>query len=206
MRPGLVWSSLMSGTHNDYQFTDDRVRFMATLKELVTVFEPLTNRESETPTANPESDRGGIARETTDSSQKSAATLDIPQKIPTSRPAEQHSSNENPKQKSRGFDYSKLDHAKFDALVHRLVNARYHELSGRAEPVNAPSYMIIGWFSKGSSDPHEKFLTLKDEETLFSQLRKGARSVRGWREYLSLKTLCRFGLYKVSIPLLIFSN
>ncbi|KAI9734849.1 MAG: hypothetical protein M1834_001928 [Cirrosporium novae-zelandiae] len=38
-----------------------------------------------------------------------------------------------------------------------------------------------------------------NDETLFKHLQKDARLIRGWREYMSLKSLRRFGLYRCDI-------
>jgi hypothetical protein len=153
------------------------------------------NRESEAPITNPEPDKGEVKQQDPFPPPRTAKHRNIP----GGGPAEQHPRSEV-MQAPLKFDRSKLDHAKFDALVQRLLKTRYHELDGQAQTIGPPLYVIIGWFSKGSSDPYEKLLTLKDDEALFKQLRKGVRSVRGWREYLSLKSLQRFGLYKVDSP------
>jgi hypothetical protein len=59
------------------------------------------------------------------------------------------------------------------------------------------SYIVVGWFRRYESDPNERILQFDHPEQLFSIIRKGEREVRGWRGYLSLKSLQGFGLYKV---------
>lgn len=58
-------------------------------------------------------------------------------------------------------------------------------------------YIVVGWFPKGASDPKEKILEFDSPECLFHMLRYGESNVRGWRRFLSLKSLKGFGLYKV---------
>ena len=59
-------------------------------------------------------------------------------------------------------------------------------------------YIVIGWFHRSALHPDERILLFDKPEDMFSTLRKGERSVRGWRRYLSLRGLRGFGLYKVS--------
>lgn len=96
------------------------------------------------------------------------------------------------------FDASRLDRKEFDNLIRELLSSRSHE-SGKQQPADGTSspFLIIGWFAKGSTDPNERLITLEDDENLFKQIRKRVKFIRGWREYISLKSLCRFGLYKV---------
>jgi hypothetical protein len=61
-------------------------------------------------------------------------------------------------------------------------------------------YIVIGWFHRSAGDPKERILQFDDPEHLFISLRKGERQVRGYREYLSLKSLRGFGLYKARLP------
>lgn len=111
---------------------------------------------------------------------------------------EQTTQAKKTKPKSGLFDTSRLDYKKFDLLVRELLRSRSHE-SGEQHPADDTSspFLVIGWFSKGSSDPYERLITLKDDKSLFKQLRKKANFIRGWRECISLKSLYRFGLYKV---------
>jgi hypothetical protein len=60
-------------------------------------------------------------------------------------------------------------------------------------------YIVIGWFHRSAADPNERILQFDQPEHLFISLRKGESQVRGYREYLSLKSLQGFGLYKVSL-------
>jgi hypothetical protein len=66
-------------------------------------------------------------------------------------------------------------------------------------------YIVIGWFHRSAGDPKERILQFDEPEHLFISLRKGERQLRGYREYLSLKSLRGFGLYKV-ISLIHLSN
>lgn len=59
------------------------------------------------------------------------------------------------------------------------------------------SYIVIGWFLRSASDPRETILQFEDAEDLFRSMRHGAAEVRGWRRFISLKTLKGFSLYKV---------
>jgi hypothetical protein len=54
-------------------------------------------------------------------------------------------------------------------------------------------YIVVGWFSGGSTDPKEKILQFDNEDAVFKELRR----CRGWHEYISLKSLSGFGLYMV---------
>ncbi|OCL13131.1 hypothetical protein AOQ84DRAFT_436524 [Glonium stellatum] len=91
-------------------------------------------------------------------------------------------------------DLSKLGKQKLDDIIGRLVNTR----SKGADDVFR-CYLVIGRFAKGSDHPAERFLLLNKNDVLFKIIRKGARSVRGWRTYASFKTLKGFGLYKCDI-------
>ena len=65
-------------------------------------------------------------------------------------------------------------------------------------------YIVIGWFLRSASDPKERILQFEREEQLFHILRQGEGDVRGWRRFISLKSLQGFGLYKVR-PLLMIA-
>ena len=101
--------------------------------------------------------------------------------------------------KWRGFDTSRLDQEKFYALVHDLLRDRSRGPDGQLPDHDSSLslFLIIGWFSGGSSDPYERQVEFKDDEHLFTRLRQEERRIRGWRVYLSLKSLSQFGLYKV---------
>lgn len=62
-----------------------------------------------------------------------------------------------------------------------------------------PSYIVVGWFLRSALHPQEKILQFENPEELFVALRKGERSLRGWRRFFSLKGLRGFGLYKCDI-------
>jgi hypothetical protein len=94
------------------------------------------------------------------------------------------------------FDLTKLDEKKFRDFIQELLNSRS---LGQMRGEGASGYIVIGWFARGSLDPRERLLRLRGEAELFTQMRKTIRSVRGWRRFLSLKSLHSFGLYKVSI-------
>ncbi|KAI9662376.1 MAG: hypothetical protein M1821_008543 [Bathelium mastoideum] len=75
------------------------------------------------------------------------------------------------KPKSSFFDASKLDRRKFDILVHELLRSRSYESGTQYPPEGLSSpFVVIGWFSKGSSDPYERLVTLNENEDLFKQL------------------------------------
>jgi hypothetical protein len=61
-------------------------------------------------------------------------------------------------------------------------------------------YIVVGWFHRSAGDPKERILQFERPEQLFRAMRKGEYQVRGYREYISLKSLRGFGLYKVSSP------
>jgi hypothetical protein len=68
-------------------------------------------------------------------------------------------------------------------------------------------YIVIGWFHRSAGDPKERILQFKQPEQLFASMRKGESQVRGYREYLSLKSLRGFGLYKVrSTPVSVYDE
>lgn len=96
------------------------------------------------------------------------------------------------------FDLSKLDQQKFKEklkdVVQQLLTSRSLD---QVQGTSASSYIILGWFPRGSLDPKEKLLKLNGETNLFKEMKKGIRSVRGWRRFLSLKSLHNFGLYRV---------
>ncbi|KAL4875980.1 hypothetical protein BJY04DRAFT_200672 [Aspergillus karnatakaensis] len=93
----------------------------------------------------------------------------------------------------RGYNY---DQAKLDSLVHDLISSQL-----RAEDGPPQRYIVIGRFPKGSPNPIEATTNfLSNGEDLFPKIRKQARSIRGWQNYFSLKTLKRFSLYQVLSP------
>jgi hypothetical protein len=96
------------------------------------------------------------------------------------------------------FDPTKLDKVEFKHFVERFLSSSSPVRDHGVDNNTNPMYIIIGWFSQGSLDPKEKLLRLKNETVLFEQMRQGAKSLRGWRMFLSLKSLHSFGLYKVS--------
>ena len=106
------------------------------------------------------------------------------------------------------FDASRFDREKFNALVHELVGSEFRESCESSKEHTAgdtPSpFIIVGWFARGSSDPYERLIKLKDEQNLFKQLRKKISFIRGWREYVSLRSLRGFGLYEVRSLFTIF--
>ena len=58
-------------------------------------------------------------------------------------------------------------------------------------------YVVVGWFPRKAHDPTEVLLTLGHKAQLFRKLRSCIRGLRGWRTFLSLKSVQGFGLYKV---------
>jgi hypothetical protein len=96
------------------------------------------------------------------------------------------------------FDLTKLDQKRFKEVIQELLSSR------SADQVRASGYIVIGWFPRGSLDPKEKLLRINRGTSLFKQMRKGIRSVRGWRRYISLKSLHSFGLYKVSTSSIVY--
>ncbi|KAN0112929.1 hypothetical protein V8E51_005880 [Hyaloscypha variabilis] len=60
-------------------------------------------------------------------------------------------------------------------------------------------YIVVGWFHRSAGDPKERILQFERPEQLFRAMRKGEYQVRGYREYISLKSLRGFGLYKCDI-------
>jgi hypothetical protein len=67
----------------------------------------------------------------------------------------------------------------------------------RLMPQGSP-YIVVGWFLRSSSDPKERILQFKESENIFKALKGGESDLRGWRRFVSLKSLQGFGLYKVS--------
>ncbi|ESZ90068.1 hypothetical protein SBOR_9556 [Sclerotinia borealis F-4128] len=60
-------------------------------------------------------------------------------------------------------------------------------------------YLILGYFPTSTLDPHETYLPLSTPSSLFSSLHRAEHSLRGYRRFLSLKSLAGFGLYKCDI-------
>lgn len=60
------------------------------------------------------------------------------------------------------------------------------------------SFVVIGWFPGKLMEPVEVCLWYSRPEKFLDDLRKGIHKLRGWRRFLSLKTVQGFGLYKVS--------
>ncbi len=94
------------------------------------------------------------------------------------------------------FDLTKLDQKKFTDVIKELLSSRS---LGQMRGDPATGYIIVGWFPRGSLNPREKLLRFNERTDIFKQMRRTIRSVRGWRRFLSLKSLHSFGLYKVGI-------
>ena len=63
---------------------------------------------------------------------------------------------------------------------------------------NPALYLIIGMFNKNQSVPKERIIVLRDKKlTLFDALHSEWARLRGWRRFISLKHVSRFGLFKV---------
>ncbi|KAL3439787.1 hypothetical protein BJX65DRAFT_315417 [Aspergillus insuetus] len=81
-----------------------------------------------------------------------------------------------------------VEATKLSGMLHMFDPTAQHE----------KTYLVIGWFPRGSTHPHERMLVwTKDEDLIiFQNLRATIRRIRGWREYLSLKSVSGFGIYK----------
>ncbi|KAB8288214.1 hypothetical protein EYC80_010217 [Monilinia laxa] len=60
-------------------------------------------------------------------------------------------------------------------------------------------YLILGYFPTSTLDPHETYLALRTPNSLFPSLHRAEHNLRGYRRFLSLKSLAGFGLYKCDI-------
>ncbi|KAA8565356.1 hypothetical protein MFRU_045g00550 [Monilinia fructicola] len=60
-------------------------------------------------------------------------------------------------------------------------------------------YLILGYFPTSTLDPHETYLALHTPTSLFPSLHRAEHNLRGYRRFLSLKSLAGFGLYKCDI-------
>jgi hypothetical protein len=60
-------------------------------------------------------------------------------------------------------------------------------------------YIVIGLFDTDSAIPLEKLIEIEEDESIGRRLRLGIVALRGFRSFLSLKTVSGFAVYKVSI-------
>jgi hypothetical protein len=78
------------------------------------------------------------------------------------------------KSKIGPFDASRIDRKEFDALISKLLRSRSHESDEPHTEDNISSpFLVIGWFSKGSSDPHEIRNTQKFREPVQAATKGG---------------------------------
>lgn len=59
------------------------------------------------------------------------------------------------------------------------------------------SYIVVGWFPGTLVEPIEACMWYFDEQEFLPSLKRQIAQLRGWRQFLSLKTVQAFGLYKV---------
>lgn len=59
-------------------------------------------------------------------------------------------------------------------------------------------YLVIGVFAKDETEPYERLVRLGDDMKFFNVLHREVKALRGWKRFLSLKSLSGFGLYRVS--------
>ena len=59
-------------------------------------------------------------------------------------------------------------------------------------------FLVVGWFPGKLQEPIEICVQVEDVTCFLSELHEAIQKSRGWRYYLSLKTVDAFGLYKVS--------
>lgn len=59
------------------------------------------------------------------------------------------------------------------------------------------SYIVVGWFPGTLVEPIEACMWYFDEQEFLPLLKRQIAQLRGWRQFLSLKTVQAFGLYKV---------
>ncbi|ERF71211.1 hypothetical protein EPUS_07894 [Endocarpon pusillum Z07020] len=212
-----VWASFaiflttFSTSQNHREFVQERMHTLETLTKLLKLFVPDKDGQSapqEMSRQDQETQYHTDRALKTDDEQNLPASSAGHTRIPetSQEPAKLVSAVEQTQAKetkpqSGLSDALRLDRKEFDNLIRELLRSRSHE-SGKQQPADGTSspFLIIGWFAKGSTDPNERLITLEDDENLFKQIRKRVKFIRGWREYISLKSLCRFGLYKCDIP------
>lgn len=62
------------------------------------------------------------------------------------------------------------------------------------------SYIVVGWFPGTLVEPIEACMWYFDDNEFLPSLKRQISQLRGWRQFLSLKTVQAFGLYKVWQP------
>ena len=137
-----------------------------------------------------------------DASQTSERHLSLPEVRASSKPRSSFSSRH--RDSRRDSRHSRRDSHSHSSghcpIFDRPFEATRSDIKHQVEllmPKQKP-YIVIGWFLRSASDPKERILEFEDTEHLFKILRHGESDVRGWRRFLSLKSLKGFGLYKVS--------
>ncbi|KAJ8062660.1 hypothetical protein OCU04_009182 [Sclerotinia nivalis] len=107
---------------------------------------------------------------------------------PISRPASKHSHH----------SHSHSHTCPVFAHPYSATSSSIQTLTSLLLPPQTP-YLILGYFPTTSLDPHETYIPLPTPTTLFSSLHRAEHSLRGYRRFLSLKSLAGFGLYKCDI-------
>jgi hypothetical protein len=157
----------------------------------------MANDASQTPETHL---NGGAAKPAmiNDACQTSERHLSLPEARASSKPRSSFSSRHRDNHHSRRDSHS---HSSGHCPVFdRPFEATRQGIKHQVEllmPKPTP-YIVIGWFLRSASDPKERILEFEKPEHLFKILRHGESDVRGWRRFLSLKSLKGFGLYKVS--------
>ncbi|KAE8452819.1 hypothetical protein EG329_013091 [Mollisiaceae sp. DMI_Dod_QoI] len=142
--------------------------------------------------------QGPRASFVSETSQTSDVKLGVIQRIRDSLSESRHRESHQGSGSRHG--HSRSSHGHCPVFEDRIEATREH-IKHQVEiimPEQKP-YIVIGWFVRTASDPHERILQFDKPEELFKSMRKGERSVRGYRRFLSLRGLRGFGLYKCDI-------
>ena len=65
------------------------------------------------------------------------------------------------------------------------------------------NYIVVGVFNRNDNNPKETMVIIKHDYDIGSVIRTAARQLRGWRRFVSLKHVTKFGVYEVHRPYLL---
>lgn len=161
--------------------------------------ETQTSSELQLDIPTPPVKQGPRASFTSETSQTSDIKLGVIQRIRDSLSESRHQGSNHSHHSGSRQRHSRSSHGHCPVFEDRIEATREH-IKKQVEiimPEQKP-YIVIGWFNRTASDPNERILQFNRPEELFKYMRKGERNVRGYKKYISLRSLRGFGLYKVS--------
>ena len=99
---------------------------------------------------------------------------------------------------------SERNHMEAQTIRGTLTASETERQLSRSDTVEMLSnYLVVGVFNRNDSNPKETMVIIKHDYDIGSVIRTAARQLRGWRRFLSLKHITKFGVYEVHRPYLL---